>query len=310
MSLQEAFGIHFADRILPLLAHIDALGVLHMEPKVEYEAVCDIMGQPDILRLTFHERSEGDVRRLLHGRLADGADGWFNLRQESERAMQQNTTQAVVKKVQEWTLNKVEAKEMMEDWASVNPHCRQPADEAASQLVMPVLDISAPSDWSAMHSPIARPISPMPEDATSSFSSPLSGIDYSSLNSASTSGFSSPLYSSNASGSRASSVNLNASLLSQLSGMQGDCASASWHSPPSQADSDVEGAVSVAASVSSVEVIDALREVWDVDVQEEQEARLQASEGADGVEVDVGQMGWTGSLYVWSGDGFGLAQPW
>jgi hypothetical protein len=281
MSLQEAFGIHFADRILPLLAYIDALGVLQMEPRMEYEVICDVMGQPDILRLTFHGRSETDVTRLLGDRLGDAGAGWYGLRQSSEE----------LQKEEIWALNKGEQREMMEDWAVEASAIEAKAyGNGEAKLLMPVLDISVTSDWPA--SPAVPPTSYESPDWPSSCSSPVSDLDISSLNSASSSGFSSPC------SSGATSTSLNASLLSQLSAMEPETGIASWHTPPSEADSDVESAI-------SAEMIDALSEVWDVEAQVAMEIEATGEE-----RVEMGQSGWTGSMYVWSGDGFGLAQPW
>ena len=274
MSLQEAFGIHFADRILPLLAHVDALGVLQMQPAMAYEVVCDVMGQPDILRLTFHGRSVPDVRRLLGERLA--GDGWYCLREDASCVEPVKETSKITPE-QNGGLNNGEQRYIMEDWKTTLP------ESPRAELIMPVLDASVQNDW---------PVSSLQQGSTpewplSNLSSPISGMDYSSIPSNASSGFASPLHSSSE-----TSSNLNASLLSQLSSMEAHT-DGSWHSPPSEADSDVESAI-------SAEVIDALNEVWNVEQVEQVETG----------EVDMASMGWTGSMYVWSGDGFGLAQPW
>lgn len=277
VSLHHAFSLHFADRILPLLAHIDALGVVGPHPGgARYEVMYDPEGQPDILRIIFNDRSVNDVRTLLGERLY--SEGWYALYEADKGEPIKDTA----------VLSVYEQGEMMEDWTGVTRENHSP------ELVMPVLDAS-----------VSLPTTHQLEDTWSSPSScctPISGLDY-DIDVGDFSQHSSPVIASPSSygsygshGSYTSSTDsgqsLTASLLSQLSASSPS--SGEWAVPPSQDDSDVESTI-------SAELIGELSEVWDVDAVED----LVAMRGNGGSE-------WSGSAYIWagSGEGFGLAQPW
>ncbi|CAK9783470.1 hypothetical protein CC85DRAFT_305988 [Cutaneotrichosporon oleaginosum] len=110
-------------RIIPLLARMEALGLLHPGawPRVALALQCDL-GRPDILRVTFHDRCAGDVLALLGDMLDDGR---FAL-------------------TDTYALSAAEEAAIAEHWDSVAPAPTVPAPSPADtvSLVMPTLDMT------------------------------------------------------------------------------------------------------------------------------------------------------------------------
>ncbi|KAI9632369.1 uncharacterized protein MKK02DRAFT_40672 [Dioszegia hungarica] len=247
LGLQEAFSLHYWHRIGPLLARLDDLGFLGGESGrgVRHEMIVDSTGRPDILRLTFSDRSEADVMQLLDGWLVEeGGRTWWGLREISEVGGE--TEMGAMK------LSNGERKEMMEDWdESGNGAVPQvifdadaPAEGSTVDLIFPSLETGLPVE---MDQAYWSPLSPS-SGSPHSLHSPISDYELESDFSMG-SGSGSPISPNSPVGS------LSTSILSQLSSLPSED-SRRWSVHPSEDDLEVESAVSEMWSGAGSEVWD------------------------------------------------------
>lgn len=272
VSLQDAFSLHYWHMIGPLLARLDELGFFGGEG-VRHEMVMN-QGMPDILRLTFTNRSEKDVMDLLGEWLVEEGKVWCGLTEITEMEGEKVGME----------LTKGETREMMEVWDEPTSVIFETTEV---DLVFPSLDASVypqsdSPDWASGHSSPINPHthSPVDQDWASGETSPSVYTPISDLESEldMDSQYSNP-------DPHSISHSLTASLLSQLSAIS-SIDSQRWSVQPSEDDLEVESAESVGMFSGGSEV---WSEMGDVDEVENV--------------VMVGS--WMGA-----GQGFGLSQSW
>lgn len=172
MPLHEAYASYASARVIPLLARLEALGLLdkHAWPSTRLVLLCD-RGTPDILRVVFQDRSAGDVLALLGDRLEAG---WFALSDEYSEVKE---------------LSEAEEAAITGDWDSVPPTARSRRASASEApqipplspvtLVMPTLDMSTPTLQRALEA--EEPAWLDPAEAESGYTSPRASFPPSSI---------------------------------------------------------------------------------------------------------------------------------
>lgn len=294
ISLHEAYSMHYWDRIGPLLARLDDLGLTGQEAEVgrgvRSEIDYDENGRADVMRFIFQGRSEKDVMCLLDEWLVqEGGRVWWGLREITE-----------VSEIFGMELTKVETKEMMEVWdepCSI-PNAPETLFEISDvDLIYPSLDISV----------LSRSSPPIALDTTSwasgqstptSIYTPISEDGFDSdfdldLNTSSPISLSSP-------------QSLTASLLSQLSQIS-SMDSQRWSVPPPSED---DLAVELAESVG-IYSGDGGSEVWSGTGDEDE---FEMGEFGETNEIDdlllEGSQDYVDGNWAGVGQGFGIAQSW
>ncbi|WOO79518.1 uncharacterized protein LOC62_02G003040 [Vanrija pseudolonga] len=238
LPLHEAYR-YGSNRVIPLLARLEALGVmdpLNGGPGVAVEITTDHHGNLDILRITFADRASSDILALLGDTLdVDGGMWWAMSERKTARP-----------------LTETEESQIMEVWddAPRPAASRHSTASSVHELIMPTLDLSmvptvVPSSASDASWPPSPALSAASFPNSSGTSTPAS-FDHLELHSSWTSSPSNP-----------------ASLLSSIADSFSDVSDDGWSVSPSDEDQDVASAWADDSDTDSAEVEDVIAASWE-----------------------------------------------
>ncbi|TXT04263.1 hypothetical protein VHUM_04261 [Vanrija humicola] len=236
LPLHEAYRFG-SNRVIPLLARLEALGVmdpLNGGPGVTVEITTDHHGNLDIVRITFVDRAASDIIALLGDTLEVDGGMWWAL---SERKTSRPLTQA-------------EESQIMEVWDDARPARPAPSRHSTAssvhELIMPTLDLSMVPTVLPSASEGSWPPSPALSAASypnSSGTSTPADFDHLELDSWS------------------SSPSVPASLLSSIADSFSDVSDDGWSVSPSDDDQAVASAWADDADTAEVE--DVIAASWE-----------------------------------------------